>query len=165
MSQAGLDFAKVLVRINLNDSGTLNTLEAAAHAVSEAVAAELPIMLEPFMCDWVSGRVVNDLSTEAVIASIAIASGLGNNSALSWLKLPVVDDMERVMSATTLPTLLLGGDTNNSPDATYASWGKALVLPGVHGLVVGRSMLYPGDGDVASAIDTASALVHPVINA
>jgi DhnA family fructose-bisphosphate aldolase class Ia len=160
MSRAGIDFAKLLVRISLTDPGTLNTLEAVARVVSEAAAAELPIMLEPFMCKRSNGHVINDLSPEAVIASIAIASGLGNSSALSWLKLPVVDEMERVLTATTLPTLLLGGDTSHDTDATYASWEKALCLPGVNGLVVGRSMLYPADGDVATAIDIASGLVH-----
>lgn len=156
----GLDFAKNLVRINLADAGSVDTLESTAFAVSDAAAAGVPIMLEPFMSEWVGGKIVNDLSTDAVILSIAIASGLGNSSSHSWLKLPVVPDMERVMASTTLPTLLLGGDTSGSPDETFDAWGKALTLPGVRGLVVGRSMLYPHDGDVASAIDTAAALVH-----
>ncbi|MFX8605081.1 aldolase, partial [Acinetobacter baumannii] len=88
-------------------------------------------------------------STDAVILSIAIAQGLGSTSAYTWLKLPVVDDMERVMAATTLPTLLLGGDSGADPDETFASWEVALGLPGVRGLTVGRTLLYPPDGDVA----------------
>ncbi|MDJ0378511.1 deoxyribose-phosphate aldolase [Cryobacterium sp. PH31-L1] len=155
-----LDFAKNLVRINLEDAGSLATLEATALAVSEAAAAGLPIMLEPFMSSWVNGRVKNDLTTDAVILSIAIAEGLGNSSAYSWLKLPVVPDMDRVMAATTLPTLLLGGDPVGDQTETFESWRHALELPGVRGLVVGRSLLYPHDGNVESAIDTAAALVH-----
>lgn len=158
--ESGLDFAKNLVRINLQDSGSVDTLEATALAVSDAADAELPIMLEPFMSEWVDGKIVNDLSPDAVILSIAIASGLGNSSAYSWLKLPVVPEMERVMASTTLPTLLLGGDPNGDAEETFAAWAAALALPGVRGLVVGRSLLYPADGDVASAIDTAAALVH-----
>ncbi|ADG77994.1 Putative aldolase OS=Tsukamurella paurometabola (strain ATCC 8368 / DSM / CCUG 35730 / CIP 100753/ JCM 10117 / KCTC 9821 / NBRC 16120 / NCIMB 702349 /NCTC 13040) OX=521096 GN=Tpau_1366 PE=4 SV=1 [Tsukamurella paurometabola] len=160
MRRDGLDFAKLLVRINLEDAGTATTLEATARAVTEAATARLPIMLEPFLSRWSEGRIVNDLSTDAVISSIAIASGLGSTSAYSWLKLPVVDDMERVMAATTLPTLLLGGDPAGDPDSVYASWSAALGLPGVHGLVVGRTLLYPSDGDVVAAVDTAAALVH-----
>jgi hypothetical protein len=64
------------------------------------------------------------------------------------------------MESTTLPTLLLGGDTGAAPEETYAAWGAALALPGVHGLMVGRSLLYPHDGDVAQAVDTAAGLVH-----
>ncbi len=156
----GLDFAKLLVRVALEDAGTAPTLEATARAVSEAAALRLPIMLEPFMSSWRDGKVVNDLSAEAVITSMAIAAGLGESSAYSWLKIPVVDDMERVMAATTLPTLLLGGDPAARPLETYAKWADALALPGVRGLVVGRTLLYPPDGDVAAAVDVAAGLVH-----
>ena len=82
------------------------------------------------------------------------------SSAHTWLKLPVVDDLARVMDATTLPTLLLGGDPQGDPHETYASWGKALDLPAVRGLVVGRALLFPPDGDVAGAVDIAAELVH-----
>lgn len=160
MVRQGIDFAKTLIRIDLNDAGTAATLEATARAVDGAAAAGLPIMLEPFMSGRVDGRVVNDLSADAVILSTAIASGLGNSSAYTWMKLPVVPEMERVMAATTMPTLLLGGDNGGDPDETFASWADALALPGVRGLTVGRTLLYPRDGDVAAAVDTAARLVH-----
>jgi DhnA family fructose-bisphosphate aldolase class Ia len=160
ITRDGLDFAKNLIRINLTDSGSADTLQATARAVDDAVAAGIPIMIEPFMSEWVDGNIQNDLSTDAVILSIAIAAGLGNSSRQTWLKLPVVEDMARVMASTTLPTLLLGGDPAGHQEETFASWREALVLPGVRGLVVGRSLLYPRDGDVVGAIDAAAALVH-----
>lgn len=159
-----LDFAKALVRINLADAGTADTLAATALAVSEAASAGLPIMLEPFVSEWVDGCIRNDLSTDAVILSVAIVAGLGNSSSRTWLKLPVVPEMERVMAATTLPTLLLGGDPTDDQDGTFESWRTSLALPGVRGLVVGRSILFPPDGDVTAAIDTAAALVHGAHN-
>lgn len=161
MTASGIDFAKTLMRIDLADPATADTLEATARAVTQAAAAKLPIMLEPFLSSRVDGAVVNDLSTEAVIHSVAIASGLGASSAYTWMKLPVVEGMERVMAATTLPTLLLGGDNGTSPDETYRSWENALALPGVRGLTVGRTLLYPHDDDVEAAIDIAARLVHP----
>jgi len=161
IAQASYDFAKLLLRIDLADPDTADTLEASACAVSEAAALRLPIMLEPFMSHQRDGVVHNELTADAVVRSIAITSGLGHSSAYSWLKIPVVDDMERVMAATTLPTLLLGGEPNGDVDATYASWSKALALPGVRGLTVGRSLLYPPSGDVSSAVAVAASLVHP----
>lgn len=156
----GLDFAKNLVRINLQDAGTVDTLEASALAVSDAAELRIPIMLEPFMSEWVDGHIKNNLSTDQVILSVAIAAGLGNSSAYSWLKLPVVPDMERVMASTTLPTLLLGGDPAGNESELQEQWEHALGLPGVRGLVVGRTLLYPADRDVARAVDTAANLVH-----
>ena len=63
------------------------------------------------------------------------------------------------MAATTLPTLLLGGDPSGTADETYAAWQKALAVQGVSGLIVGRALLYPPDGDVEAAVDAAAALV------
>jgi hypothetical protein len=155
-----LDFAKLLVRINLEDAGSVHTLHTAAEIVTRAAEAQLPIMIEPFMSEWVDGSIRNDLTADAVIKSVAIASALGASSAYSWLKLPVVPDMERVMKATTLPTLLLGGDPLMQSHEIYESWERALCLPGVHGLVVGRTLLYPPDGDVMGAVERAAELVH-----
>ena len=78
-----LDFAKLLVRINLGDAGSVATLATAAETVSRAAQLKLPIMIEPFMSDWVDGSIHNDLSADAVIKSIAIASALGASSAYS----------------------------------------------------------------------------------
>lgn len=160
IKKQGLDFAKTLLRINLKDNATVATLEANAKAVDEAVEHQIPIMLEPFMSDWVNGKVVNDLSTEAVVLSVAIAQGLGSSSAYTWLKLPVVPNMEKVMEATTLPTLLLGGDVDGDQEKAFESWNGAVSLPGVRGLVVGRSLLYPPSGDVSQAVDIAAKMVH-----
>jgi uncharacterized protein len=158
--EAGFEGAKMLTRIDLDDPATVATLQACGQAVTELNRAELVALVEPFMSSRVKGRVVNDLSADAVIKSVHIAQGLGASSAYTWMKLPVVDEMERVMDATTLPTLLLGGDPDGSPDETYASWRAALALPSVRGLVVGRTLLYPADDDVAQAVDTAVSLVR-----
>jgi DhnA family fructose-bisphosphate aldolase class Ia len=163
IAAAGFDAGKLLIRIADDDPATAGMLEASAHAISELAAHRLVAMVEPFVSRVVDGRVRNDLSTDAVIRSVTVASGLGTTSAWTWLKLPVVVDMERVMSATTLPTLLLGGDPDESPEDTFATWEQALALPGVRGLMVGRTLLYPPDGDVAAAVDAASALVRPAL--
>ena len=157
----GLEGGKMLARIALDDPRTAPTLESCAHAVSELARRKLVAMVEPFLSSWVDGRVRNDLTAEGCIRSLAVCSAIGVTSAYTWLKLPVVDGMERVMAATTLPTLLLGGDPSAAPEETYATWEKALGLPGVRGLVVGRALLYPPDGDVAAAVDTAASLVRP----
>jgi hypothetical protein len=156
----GLDGGKMLTRICLDDPGTAPTLEASAAAVTQLNALGLMAMVEPFLSVRQDGRVVNLLDPDSTIKSIAIASGLGAPSAYTWLKLPVVNDLPRVMDATTLPTLLLGGDPQGDPHDTYASWGRALDLPAVRGLVVGRALLYPPDGDVGAAVDIAAELVH-----
>ena len=101
----------------------------------------------------------NDLSADAMIRAISIASGLGSTSAYTWLKVPVVPDMSRVMAASTLPALLLGGDAPATPGNTFSGWREALQIPNVRGIVAGRSLLYPADGNVARAVDTVVGLL------
>jgi DhnA family fructose-bisphosphate aldolase class Ia len=157
---ARFDAAKMLNRIDLEDAGTVAMLETAGRTVTALARAGVVAMLEPFLSRRVDGRVVNDLGADAVIRSVHIVQALGATSAYTWLKLPVVAGMARVMDATTLPTLLLGGDPTDAPEETYASWADALALPSVRGLVVGRTLLYPPDDDVVAAVDTAVSLVH-----
>ncbi|WP_068249591.1 Cgl0159 family (beta/alpha)8-fold protein [Janibacter corallicola] len=156
----GLEGGKMLTRIDLADPGTAATLEACGRAVTALATQGSLAMVEPFWSTRREGRVVNLLDPDSTIASMAVASGLGASSAHTWLKVPVTSELERVMDATTLPTVLLGGDPTGDPEQTYDSWGRALAVPQVRGLVVGRALLHPRDGDVAAAVDTAADLVH-----
>ncbi|MEQ7123341.1 aldolase [Actinopolymorpha sp. B11F2] len=162
IARARLDAGKMLLRIDSADGASAAALHRCAQAVSALAGRGLMALVEPFMARRVDGRLVNDLTADAVVQSAVIAAGLGTTSAYTWLKLPVVAEqggMERVAAATTLPIVLLGGEVQGDPDESYARWEKALALPTVRGLVVGRSLLYPPDGDVAAAVDTAVSLL------
>ena len=161
----GYEGGKMLVRIDPDDPRTAGTVEACAHAVSDLAQRRLVAMVEPFMATTQDGRVRSVLTTEAAIRASVIAAGLGTTSAYTWLKVPVVEDMERVIGATTLPTVLLGGEVADDQDATFASWERALRVPGAIGLVVGRSLLYPPNDDVAAAVDTAVSLLPKAVEA
>jgi DhnA family fructose-bisphosphate aldolase class Ia len=160
LAALGFNGGKMLCRIDLADRGSVRTLEHCGRAIGELARRGLVAMVEPFWSHRADGRVRNDLTPAGVIRSVHVAQGLGSTSAYTWLKLPVVDRMEQVMEATTLPTLLLGGDPRERPDEVFAGWQRALRLPAVRGLVVGRALLYPPDGDVAAAVDTAVGLVR-----
>jgi hypothetical protein len=156
----GLDGGKMLLRIGLDDPHTAATLEACARAVGELASRRLPAMIEPFLSIRANGRVQHVLTADAEIRAVAISSALGPTSAFTWLKIPIVPELDRVLAATTLPTLLLGGEVAEHEDAMYESWRTALALPGVAGMVIGRSLLYPPGGDVAGAVDVACGLVR-----
>ncbi|MFW0178770.1 Cgl0159 family (beta/alpha)8-fold protein [Rothia sp. P7208] len=163
LKRIGADGGKMLTRIHYGDENTVATLEACAQAVNALAEQELYAMVEPFISETHNGAIRNNLSADAVITSIGIAEALGTNTAYTWMKLPVVEEMERVMAATTMPTVLLGGDPSGSPEEVFSSWENALKLPGVQGLTVGRTLLYPADGNVAGAVETAASLLHHTI--
>jgi hypothetical protein len=159
IAAAGFEGGKMLLRIDPDDAGTVATLESCGRAVGDLAAHRLMAMVEPFISHRTDGRVRNELTADAMVRAMTVAAGLGTTSAYTWLKVPIVDDMERVMAATTLPALILGGEVSSDAEAAYAQWSKALALPTVQGLVIGRSLLYPPGGGVADAVDRAVSLL------
>lgn len=154
IARSGYQGGKMLFRIEPQDPTTVDTMQACAQAVGELADEGLMAMVEPFISHrGADGRVHNDLSTEAVVRSATVAAGLAPTSAYTWLKLPVVEDMDTVLAASTLPVLLLGGEVSSDQGAQFATWSKALANPVVRGMVVGRSLLFPPDGDVEAAVD------------
>jgi hypothetical protein len=155
-----LDGGKVLLRLDDDDAGTASTLEACARAVTELADRRLMAMVEPlpYRKD-AEGRAVADHDVDRLVQAASVASGLGATSAYTWLKVPAGPGVERVMEASTCPSLILGGPLGTDPAATLASWEQALAHPHCRGLVIGRSLLYPADGDVAGTLAAAADLV------
>ncbi|MFI6985591.1 aldolase [Embleya sp. NPDC050154] len=156
-----LDGGKMLLRIVDQDAGTVPTLEGCARAVSELAEHGIRAMVEPlpYRRD-ASGRLILDRGTAANIRAVTVASALGTTSAYTWLKLPATEEPDKVAGATTLPTVVLGGVPSADPQADLSSWGRALAQPAVRGLVVGRALLYPPDGDVRGAVDAAARVLR-----
>lgn len=156
----GLDGGKVLLRLADDDAGTAATIEACAAAVDECAAHGLPIMVEPLPYHRTAhgAQLLDD--DDALLRAVAVGAGLGGTSTSTWLKVPAGRDPARMLATTTLPALILGGTPGDDPEAAYASWARAMEVPNVRGLVVGRALLFPPDGDVAGAIKRAAAIVR-----
>lgn len=162
IAAAGYQGGKMLFRIDPADPATPATMQACAQAITSLAAHGLMAMVEPFISGRdADNRMRNDLSTEAVVRSATVAAGLAPTSAHTWLKLPVVDNMEAVLAATTLPVVLLGGEVSSDQGAQFAAWSKALASPMVRGMVVGRSLLFPPGGNVEAAVDATVEMMAP----
>ena len=157
---ANLDAGKMLLRIDYDDRGTVPTLEACAQAVVDLNDRGLMAMVEPipYRQDDAGHAIWND-DPDALLKAVGVCAALGGSSAYTWLKIQATADIASVAAATTQPLLILGGAPGPDPEATFASWENALAQPTVRGLVVGRALLYPPDGDVESAVGRAAELV------
>jgi hypothetical protein len=155
-----LEGGKMLLRIDDEDAGTAPTIEACARAVTELAAHGLIAMVEPlpYQRDEL-GTLFLRKDAPALARAVTIASALGTTSAYTWLKMPSCEDYETVFGATTLPCVVLGGVPGPDPAADLASWGQTLAHPAVRGLVVGRTLLYPPDGAVESAVHAAAGVL------
>jgi DhnA family fructose-bisphosphate aldolase class Ia len=66
-----------------------------------------------------------------------------------------------VARATTLPILLLGGESAGDPSPFLRQLGSAMAAgPNVRGALVGRNVLYPGDEDPLAMADAAGGIIH-----
>ena len=161
---ANLDAGKMLLRIDPDDRGTIPTLAGCAAAVVALNDRRLMAMVEPIpYTKDDSGRAVWDHDPDALLKAVGVCAGLGGSSAYTWLKIQATADIATVAAATTQPLLILGGSPGPDPEATLASWALALEQPTVRGLVVGRALLYPPDGDVESAVGRAADLVAEAV--
>jgi hypothetical protein len=156
-----LDGGKMLLRLVDDDAGTVPTLQACAEAVSDLARRRLVAMVEPLpYARDEAGTLVLQGDAGSLARAVTVASALGTTSAHTWLKLPACDDPETVLGATTLPCVVLGGVPSSDPAADLDSWGRSLRVGSARGLVVGRALLYPPDGDVFTAVDAAAKLLR-----
>ncbi|MGI8678001.1 MAG: Cgl0159 family (beta/alpha)8-fold protein [Jatrophihabitans sp.] len=156
-----LEGGKMLLRIDDEDAGTAPTLQACAHAVTELADHKLIAMVEPLPYRREpDGTLVLQQDAASLARAVTVASALGTTSAYTWLKTPACDDPDVVYAATTLPCVVLGGVPGPDLDAQVESWSKTLRQPVVRGLVIGRTVLYPEDGDVAGTVDAAAKVLR-----
>ena len=161
IASAGLDGGKVLLRIEFSDPGVARTIEMCGEVVTTLSDQGIACMVEPlpYLKDD-AGRSHLDTRDEELTRAVAIASGLGSSSAYTWLKIPATLRIAEVAAATTMPILLLGGDPGEGVGTVIDGWEKAMREPNVRGLIPGRALLYPHDGDVEGVVSTAARIVH-----
>ncbi|MBM3689421.1 MAG: hypothetical protein FJW80_07175 [Actinobacteria bacterium] len=161
IASAGLDGGKLLLRIEFTDPGVARTIEMCGAVTTKLADQGIACMIEPlpYLKDE-SGRAHLDTRDEELIRAVAIASGLGSSSAFTWLKIPATPRIAEVAAATTMPILLLGGDPGEQWQDVVDGWERAMREPNVRGLIPGRALLYPHDGDVEGIVATAARIVH-----
>ncbi len=164
IADSKLEGGKMLLRIDDRDPSTAGTIEGCALAVSELGSRGLLAMVEPLPYHREEdGTLQLRKDAPALARAVTIASALGTTSAHTWLKMPACDDPAPVFGATTLPCVVLGGVPSPDPGRDLESWGAALRQPTVRGLVIGRALLYPPDGDVYGAVDAAAAVLRAAL--
>jgi DhnA family fructose-bisphosphate aldolase class Ia/sugar phosphate isomerase/epimerase len=165
IKEMNLDGAKLLWRWvpggEKNDRYALETLERVAKAVEELAELKLPAFVEPLPVVKTETGYRTDLSTDNIIKAVGIASGLGYYTGHLWLKIPYCDDFARVAKSTSMPILLLGGESTGRPSGTIEDFVRGLGAgPNVRGALVGRNVLFAGDDDPAAIAQAIHLAVH-----
>ncbi|MCA1591931.1 MAG: hypothetical protein LC754_04625 [Acidobacteria bacterium] len=156
-----LDGAKLLLRICDEEAGSLDTLLYCSRAITEMNAVGLPTFLEPLPVVKNDGgyRVVK--TAEALAKIVGVASALGDSSRCLWLKLPYCENYEAVARATTLPILLLGGESVGDATPLLREIAAGLAAgSNVRGALIGRNVLFPGAEDPLVVAQAAGSIIH-----
>lgn len=156
-----LDGAKILLRVDENDPASLRTIQASAQAITESNALRLPVFLEPLPVKRTEKGYTVVKTPQALARLAGVASALGDSSRRLWLKLPYCEGYQTVARSTTLPILLLGGESAGDPAPFLRQLECALQAgTNVRGALVGRNVLYPGAEDPLAMADAAGGIIH-----
>lgn len=156
-----LDGGKTLLRVDLSEAASLNTIKATVEAINECNALRVPMFLEPLPVTKSDKGYTVVKTAEALARLAGVASALGNSSRYLWLKLPYCENYGTVARSTTLPILILGGESAGDPAPFLSQLATAMNAgPNVRGALVGRNVLYPGSGDPLEVAEAAGRIVH-----
>jgi hypothetical protein len=165
LQRFNLDGGKMMFRFVPDDERTLWTIDYCAKAINELVQRDLVPFVEPLRMDWENGAWVMKHTADELVKLVGVISALGETSSRTWMKLPYCQDFQRVAMATTLPILMLGGDTQGNPEPIYRTFSAGMASrSNVRGVMVGRNVLYPGDDDPAAVANAVYEIVHAGIS-
>lgn len=159
----GMDGAKIMFRLDMGHFSrySIQTIGYCAEAIKDCNELGLPVFLEPLPVVKTSAGYQVRLEADALIKTIGIGAALGDSSAGLWLKIPYVPEYHRVVRATTLPVLMLGGASRGNPVYTIQDFERGMGEGyNVRGAMVGRNVLYPGKDDPAAVAEAVCDIVH-----
>ena len=156
-----LDGAKLLLRICDEETESLNTIRYCSRVITEMNALGLPTFLEPLPVVKENNNYKVIKNSAALAKIVGVGSALGDSSRYLWLKLPYCENYEVVARATTLPILLLGGESVGDATPLLREIAAGLEAgSNVRGALVGRNVLYPGDEDPFVVAQAAGSIIH-----
>jgi DhnA family fructose-bisphosphate aldolase class Ia len=156
-----LDGAKMMFRLDINDRGSLDTIQRCSEAITELNKYSIPVFLEALSVERTSEGYRTLRTADELIKTIGVATGLGDSSRGIWLKIPYCEGFDRVAKATSCPILILGGEASGDLTTSLREISKAMQAgENVRGALVGRNVLFPGKDDPSAIADAVSGIVH-----
>lgn len=156
-----LDGAKTLLRVDVREPDSLKTMQYCADAITACNKLQLTMFLEPLPVAKGDKGFSVTRTAEAVAKLAGVASALGDSSRNLWLKLPHTENFEVVARSTTLPTVLLGGESAGDPRPFLKQLETAMRAGhNMRGAMVGRNVVYPGDADPSPIARAAGRIIH-----
>jgi DhnA family fructose-bisphosphate aldolase class Ia len=166
ISALNMDAAKLMFRLCLDDPASNDTLDATANAIMGCNNLGIPVFVECLPVEKVEGKYKIKRTYAELMKVIGVACALGDSSRYMWLKIPYCDGYEKVARATTLPMLMLGGESRGDPTGTIEEFAKGIKAGGtIRGALVGRNVTFPGKDDPLAVALAINGIVHEALSA
>lgn len=162
IANLGLDGAKLMFRLCLDEPELSNrTLAYCVDAITDCNALEIPVFLEPLPVEKKDGKYAIKRTPNDLIKMLGVAAALGDSSRNLWLKIPYCDDYNRVARSTTLPCLMLGGESKGDPTGILEQFSAGMQAgKNIRGALVGRNVTFPGTDDPLAVALAVAGIVH-----
>ncbi|MBI2914960.1 MAG: TIM barrel protein [Firmicutes bacterium] len=167
LKEQGFDGAKMMFRVDPGHHSrySIQTIAYCSHAINGCNRLGLPVFLEALPVERVGQSYRVKRTAHDLIRVVGVASGLGDHSGGLWLKIPYVEDYHRVTRATTLPVLMLGGESLGNPLPVLLQFERGMGEgENVRGAMVGRNVLYPGQDDPRAVAEGVCRIVHDLVS-
>ena len=156
-----LDGAKLMFRLDLTSADAGSTVAECALAINDLNAFEIPIFLEALMVRQEGGKYHILKEADSLARAVSVASALGDSSRNLWLKIPYCERYEIVAGATTLPILMLGGESRGDPTGMLQEFVAGMAVGrNIRGALVGRNITFPGSEDPLAVALAVNSIVH-----
>jgi hypothetical protein len=156
-----LDGAKIMFRLDVNSVDSGKTLMYCADAINQCSSNGIPVFVEPLYVSGADQGYKIQKNANDLIKVVSVASGLGETSMFTWLKIPYCEDYERVARASSCPMLMLGGESKGDPTPTINEFVNGMKVGGtIRGALVGRNVHHSGKDDPRAIALAISGVVH-----
>jgi len=161
IEEMGLDGGKMMFRCVPDDERSLRTIDYCARAVTELNRRDRVPFVEPMPIRFEDDKYRSDYTVLNLIKLISVAAALGDSSRRTWLKVPYSPGYEEVARATTLPILMLGGESKGDAGPILRDFAEGMSAgANVRGTLVGRNVLFPGEEDPLAVALAVNDIVH-----
>lgn len=138
-----MDGVKFMIRINPMDLNCRNTLLYCANTVNQAEAYGLPVFIEALYVETAENGFAMRTDTESLCKAVGVVSALGCTSAHKWIEVPLNQEYQIPVNATTCPVLVVPDEKEEEPVAVIEEYTKEIGLSyNIRGILLGRNVMY-----------------------
>ena len=161
LAKLGMDAVKFMIRINPMDARARHTVRYCAETINEAEKYGLPIFIEALYVETTeNGGFAMKTDSESLCKVVGVTGALGCRGVAKWIEIPLNNEYQVPVSATTCPVLVVPDEVESEPLAVVTEYTKEIGLhDNIRGILLGRNIMF-NDADPLPIADAVALKWH-----